>query len=56
MAKKKSMSLEDSWLGWIILLAGVLYLLQDVNAITWWTLNWYTVAFVLVGIGSLSKK
>ena len=42
------------WFGWIALIVGVLYLLQDLNVIVllgW--LNWWTAAFVLIGLGCL---
>ena len=38
--------------GWVALIAGVLYLLQDLGWINWWGLNWWTVAFVLIGLGA----
>ncbi|MEK6907531.1 MAG: hypothetical protein AABW45_03300 [Nanoarchaeota archaeon] len=39
--------------GWVVLLAGVLYLLSDLGWVGWWNVNWWTVAFVLVGLGTM---
>ena len=47
------------WVSWVILLAGILYLLQDwgVAAVSFWKFQWYTVAFVLVGLaGAFGSK
>ena len=39
------------WLTTIILLIGVLYLLQDIGfGLDWWTIRWYTVLFLVVGL------
>ncbi|MBS3176038.1 hypothetical protein J4457_02265 [Candidatus Woesearchaeota archaeon] len=38
------------WCGVLVLVIGILYLLQDMGRITWWTYNWYTVAFILLGV------
>jgi len=43
----------------IALVAGVLFLLQDLAIWNFWGINWYTVAFLMIGLGSLcamSKK
>jgi hypothetical protein len=40
--------------GLLLLLAGVLFLLQDLGKWTFWGLNWYTVAFLMFGIKKLS--
>mgnify|MGYP001572943805 CR=1 FL=1 len=40
--------------GWLVLIIGVLYLLGDLNVISllgW--LNWWTVAFVFIGLSCL---
>ena len=37
-------------------IAGVLYLLQDLNVITFWKINWWTVVFLLMGIGTLAMS
>ncbi len=36
--------------GWIILVIGFLFLLQDTGRWAFWNLSWYTVVFLLVGI------
>ena len=36
--------------------AGVLYLLSDLGVISWWKVQWYTVLFLLVGIGTLAMR
>lgn len=40
----------------LVLLAGILFLLQDVGVWAFWDLNWYTVAFILVGVGGLASS
>tara|TARA_Y100000310_G_scaffold342483_1_gene445951 strand:+ start:555 stop:710 length:156 start_codon:yes stop_codon:yes gene_type:complete len=44
------------WMSWLVLLAGVLYVLTDLGRITWWNLNWYSVAFLLWGLSAVMKK
>ncbi len=46
---------HHKWFGWIFLIAGVLYLLSDLNWVTWWGLNWWTVAFILIGLSAFCK-
>ena len=46
---------HHKWFGWVVLVAGVLYLLSDLNWIGWWSVNWWTVAFVLIGLGAMCK-
>ena len=42
--------------GWLWLIAGVLFLLQDFGmALTFWKFEWYTVAFVLWGLCGVGK-
>ncbi|MEM4282505.1 MAG: hypothetical protein QXU88_01890 [Candidatus Woesearchaeota archaeon] len=40
------------WLNWIVLLIGLLYLLKDLNVagFGWWSLNWWTVLFLVWGL------
>lgn len=46
------------WAYWILLIAGVLYLLQDWGvALTFWKFQWWTVAFVVCGLaGAFGSK
>ena len=39
--------------GWIILIIGALYLLNDLGWWNVWVVNWWTAAFVLIGLGAL---
>ena len=42
---------KPKWLTLVILLVGILYLLQDIGfGLDWWTLRWYTVLFIIVGL------
>ncbi|MBT4823847.1 hypothetical protein HN695_00590 [Candidatus Woesearchaeota archaeon] len=41
--------------GLLVLLVGVLFLLQDLAIWNFWNLNWYTVAFLLLGFAHLGK-
>ena len=36
--------------GWIILIVGVIYLLQDLGSAAWWPFSWYTSLFVIAGL------
>ncbi|MBI4453689.1 hypothetical protein HY636_03520 [Candidatus Woesearchaeota archaeon] len=42
--------------GLLFLIAGVLFLLQDLNLWNFWGLNWYTIVFLLVGAGHLGAS
>ena len=62
MAKKMSMSGDvcscghHKWFGWLALVVGALYLLQDLSVISWFSwLNWYTALFILIGLGAVCK-
>jgi len=45
------------WLSWVVLIIGILYLIKDIMAWTeWWSLNWYTAMFILLGLGGILKK
>ena len=37
----------------IAAIAGILFLLQDLNVWNFWGISWYTIAFLLVGVMSL---
>ena len=39
-----------------MVVAGALYLLRDLNVITWWNVSWYTVVFLLMGVGTLAMR
>lgn len=42
------------WLYLVILLLGICYLIRDIMYWRyWWSLNWWTAAFLLIGIGGL---
>lgn len=43
------MCCDKSW-GWVILIVGILYLLQDMGTISFWNFNWWTVVFVIWGL------
>ncbi|MBT3262210.1 hypothetical protein HN592_05940 [Candidatus Woesearchaeota archaeon] len=47
MAKEKP---ECKGFGFILILAGILFLLQDLNVWNFWGLSWYTVTLIVVGI------
>jgi hypothetical protein len=42
--------------GWLFLIIGILYLLSDLGAISWWNFSWYTAVFVLMGLGWIGKS
>jgi hypothetical protein len=37
--------------GILLLVAGVLFLLRDLNVWNFWNISWWTVAFILFGFG-----
>ena len=39
--------------GWLILLAGVLLLLVDLQVWDLWGISWWTLAFILCGVGCI---
>ena len=43
-------------MGGSLLVAGILYLLADLKIISFWTVNWYTVLFLLWGFGALAMR
>ena len=40
--------------GIVLLVIGILYLLQDIGTISWWTYSWWTVLFILLGLKKLT--
>jgi hypothetical protein len=64
MAKKKEVCSSSSgcghgmhcgcmkWVGWTMLIVGVLYLLSDLNIFSWFgsTFSWFTIVFILIGL------
>jgi hypothetical protein len=46
------------WVSWVILVLGLLYLIKDIMywGSYWWDLNWWTAAFIIIGLGGLFQK
>lgn len=42
--------------GVLVLLAGLGFLLRDLNMWMFWGLNWWTVAFLLMGVGKVARS
>lgn len=42
--------------GWLMLIAGVLFLLQNLNIWNFWNIQWYTVLFILLGVGGIAMR
>jgi hypothetical protein len=40
-------------MGLLVLIIGVLFLLRDVNVWNFWNIQWWTVAFILIGCAGL---
>ncbi len=40
----------------VVAVIALLYLATDMGWITWWKLNWWTVAFILVALHKFLKK
>ena len=45
-----------SLIGVLFLIVGVLFLLKDIGVWNFWNLNWWTVGFLLFGIGHLGMR
>lgn len=47
-----------TWGGWVVLIIGILFLLTDLGINTGFgtTLNWWTLLFIIFGLGMLMKK
>ena len=62
MAKKQMMETCpshgccDAWVGWVVLVAGVLWLLNDYGMAGWWQVSWWTVGALVVGLTVAMKK
>lgn len=41
--------------GWVVLIIGVLFLLRDLNVWNFFNIQWWTVLFILIGIGAMCK-
>ena len=37
--------------GWILLIVGVLFLIRDFGGWAFWNIQWYTILFILIGMG-----
>jgi hypothetical protein len=46
----KGSGCDCTTMGWVMLVVGILYLLSDLGAVSWWNFSWYTVLFILMGI------
>jgi len=42
--------------GALLLIAGVLFLLQDLKVWSFWNLSWFTVLFLIIGTGHLASS
>ncbi|MEK6812560.1 MAG: hypothetical protein AABX86_00400 [Nanoarchaeota archaeon] len=42
--------------GWLFLIVGILFLLDNLTAWSFWGIQWYTVAFILFGIGAIGAS
>jgi hypothetical protein len=41
--------------GILMLLVGIAFLLQNLNIWNFWNLNWWTVLFLLMGVGGIAS-
>ena len=44
-----------SWLAWVVLIVGILYLLADLNVFNW-GISWFTALFILAGLCYVTNK
>ena len=63
MAKKMMMSETcgsccgcEKWVAWVVLVAGVLWLLNDYGAAPWWNVSWWTLGALVLGLSWVLKK
>ena len=43
----------DKWVGWVVLILGILFLLRDFNVWNFWNISWWTAMFVVGGVAVL---
>lgn len=46
------------WIGWLVLIAGILFLIQDYApaSMSWWKVSvWPTAIFILAGLAMIAK-
>ncbi len=64
MAMKKDMGMMKSGMcgcqhhkmfGWFVLLLGVLFLVRDFGIWNFWNIQWWSIAFILIGLGACCK-
>jgi hypothetical protein len=56
MAKKDSCCSNPKNWGLLMLAIGILYLGQDLGWWSFWTFNWWTIVFLLIGVHHFNKK
>ena len=44
------------YLGWLVLAAGVLWLLQDYEIVSWWRVGWWALGALILGLMWVMKK
>jgi len=42
--------------GWLLLIAGVLFLLKDIGVADWWNISWWSIVLLLAGIGHIGMS
>lgn len=42
--------------GWLVLIAGILFLLVDLNFWNFWNVQWWTALFVILGVTCIAKS
>ncbi len=43
-------------MGLLVLIIGIAFLLQDLKVWNYWGLNWWTLAFILVGLSAIASS
>ena len=41
--------------GWVILIVGILFLFENFGWWTFWGVQWWSVLFILIGLGAMCK-